>query len=145
MLDDNTNIIERIKNQKEALFNWEKELKQILSERPKNSIRIIKFYIVKIEWLNNYIQTFFKGKKDYNNLIFSYKFNLINNDNFFNVTTIKELPRVYPLNEICWYYIIRDKNREKGIMFEGKVYNEILLSKIMNIYNCNVYSFFFLD
>ena len=56
-MKDNNNIIERIKNQKEAFINWDKELKNLLlSENPKNQTRKLKFYIVKIDWLEKYKQ-----------------------------------------------------------------------------------------
>ena len=55
------------------------------------------------------------------------------------------MPRVYPLKDICWFYFIRNKNKEKELVFEGKFYNKILLSKIIFINECNIYCFFFLD
>ena len=146
MLDNNIDIIERIKNQNEELIKWDKELKKELSEKPKNSVRKIKLFLIKTDWLNNYAQTFFKGEKDDNKLIHSYQnFNLINNSYFFKLTSFKELPKVYPLNEICWLYIVRNKYIEKELMFEGKFYNKIFLSQIIIINNCNVYCFFFLN
>ena len=72
MLDNIAVTIERIKKQKESLISWEKELKRELSQKPRNSIRKIKFYPAKIDWLNNYVKTFFSGQKDYNYLIYSY-------------------------------------------------------------------------
>ena len=94
MIDNNTYIIERIKNQKEALTNWDTELKIELSQNQKNLTRKIKFYIVRTDWLKNYVQIFIKGQKDYNNLIYSYyNFNFINNDFFSKATSFKEFSK----------------------------------------------------
>ena len=143
---DNKNILKIINNQKEIFNKWVKELKKELSENAMNSNKSIILYLVKIIWIKNYEQRIFNEQKDINNLINLYiNFKLINNDYFFKVTTIKELPYVYPLNENCWSNFIRDKDKEKELIFEGKFYNKLLLFKLMTINNCNIYCFFYLD
>ena len=77
--------------------------------------------------LKNYEQIFFNGPKENNNSIKSYKhLKLIDNDFLFENTTIKKLPRVYPLNQKYWLNFI-NKDKEKELIFEGKFYNKILI------------------
>ena len=143
-MKDNDIIIKRIKKQKEAFNNWDKELKKELSEKQNNPKKTIQLYLIKNVWLKNYIQIIFNGQNDSISSINSYKkFKMINNDYFFKVTTIKELPRVYPLNQECWLNFI--KNKEKELNFEGKFYNKILFFKLLALNKCNIYCFFFLD
>ena len=140
---ENKNILEIINTQKEMLNNWVKELKKELSENTMNSNKSIILYLVKIVWIKNYEQRIFNEQKDINNLFNLYiNFKLINNDYFFIVTAIKELPYVYPLNENCWNNFRRDKDKEKELIFEGKFYNKLLLFKLKTINNCNIYCFF---
>ena len=139
-MEDNNNIIERIKNQKKAFINWNTELKKELSEETKNPIKSIQLYLIQYVWLKNYEQIFFNGPKENNNLIKSYKnLKLINNDNLFKATTIKDLPRVYPLNKNCWLNFIRNKDKENELIFEGIFYNKILIFKLIILNNCNIY------
>ena len=140
----NNNFIERIKNQKEAFYNWDKELKKEFLEKTKSPVKSMELYLVPIVWLKNYIQTFFNGQKNNNNLIKTYyNFELINNDYYYKVSTIKELPRLYPFDEKCWSHFNIDK--EKELKFKGEFFNKILIFKLIIINSCNVYCFFFLD
>ena len=122
----NNNFIERIKNQKEAFYNWDKELKKELLEKTKSPVKSMELYLVPIVWLKNYIQTFFNGQKNNNNLIKTYyNFELINNDYYYKVSTIKELPRLYPFDKKCWSHFNIDK--EKELKFKGEFFNKILI------------------
>ena len=126
------------------LSKWKKQLKKNLS---KNESKKEVFFIISYYWLDKLEQYLSNDKSeeiDLNELYEKYK---DTNNELFDAflkpeINIKELPKIFILNEIMWENV---KNEEDNVINTinsiGYVENKMLLLKVLDL----IYCFFFLD
>ena len=126
------------------LSKWKKQLKKNLS---KNESKKEVFFIISYYWLDKLEQYLSNDKSeeiDLNELYEKYK---DTNNELFSAflepeINIKELPKIFILNEIMWENV---KNEEDNVINTinsiGYVENKMLLLKVLDL----IYCFFFLD
>ena len=146
-------ISNKIKIQQNYLNEWKKKLEKKLLENASNETKDIYLFLISEKWLKKYVNFFFYKINNDNvydsNLNNKYnKYELIDNNNLFNVDEFKELPNIFPLNDRCWYSLIRNNEKEKEIKIKANFYNHILIFDLnlkLNNINDRIYCFFFLD
>ena len=131
---------ENLNELKKALINWENEL---LIEISKNSNKKELIYLMNLKLLDKY---FSKEKMTTSELA---KFNeelWIDNKELSNIyadpkKSIKNYPKLFPLNNICLNLFNINNNNEKIKLLNGTFHNKILLLKLIKYCYC----FFFAD
>jgi len=117
-------IIILVDKQKQALFDWEEKIKNILN-KDLNHIIEINIYLIDAQWLQKYINKFFLEKipNDYVINLKNYEFidnSTLNNDIYNN-------SKFFILNEDCWNLFVRDRTKEIEIKYKGFFDRKILL------------------
>jgi len=134
-------ILDKITNQMTYFTLWETGLKDELKNKYDKKQNI---FIINKDWIDEYKKTIFNNENKKNeDLIELYKnFKLIDNQ-LPNVSSVKDLKSVFPLNEESWKSFIKDQKKEKQNMYEGVFGNNIL------IFNVNkeqrIHCFYFID
>ena len=118
-------ISDIIKNQKRELNNWMETIKSKLKLQLNNKINKVDIFLIDKDWLDKYTKTFFDYKDNLEIDEAFLKFENIDNSKLSK--EINENSKFYILNENCWLTLIRDRNKELEIKFEGYFLNNILL------------------
>ena len=118
-------ISDIIKNQKRELNNWMETIKSKLKLQLNNKINKVDIFLIDKDWLDKYTKTFFDYKDNLKIEESFLKFENIDNSKLSK--EINENSKFYILNENCWLTLIRDRNIELEIKFEGYFLNNILL------------------
>ena len=118
-------IIDIINNQKRELQIWNQTIRAGLQHQLNNKINKIDIFLIDKDWLDKYSKTFFDYKDNLKIEEAFLKFENIDNSKLSK--EINENSKFYILNENCWLTLIRDRNIELEIKFEGYFLNNILL------------------
>ena len=147
MKDNDNDIINKIKKQKEELNQWENNFIYYLS---KDSYKKDYLYLVEKEWLRRYQKIILDveiNDKNKNKLIKNYKsFKDINNNQLMDIysdpkSNLSNFPKVSVLNINTWRRIQKENGKSIPIKSVSVFYNKLLLITLIK-YN---YCFFFLD
>jgi len=147
MKDNDNDIINKIKKQKEELNQWENNFIYNLS---KDSYKKDYLYLVEKEWLRRYQKNILDveiNDKNKNKLIKNYKsFKDINNNQLMDIysdpkSNLSNFPKVSVLNINTWRRIQKENGKSIPIKSVSVFYNKLLLITLIK-YN---YCFFFLD
>lgn len=147
MKDNDNDIINKIKKQKEELNQWENNFIYNLS---KDSYKKDYLYLVEKEWLRRYQKIILDveiNDKNKNKLIKNYKsFKDINNNQLMDIysdpkSNLSNFPKVSVLNINTWRRIQKENGKSIPIKSVSVFYNKLLLITLIK-YN---YCFFFLD
>ena len=138
---EESQILDKITNQKTSFTNWKGALK---NELKKKLDKAQDLYIISKEWIEEYQKTIFQNeKKDNDELIKLYKnFKLIDNKLPF-ISSLKDLKSIFPLNEESWKSFVKDETKEKPNIYRGEFHYNILIFKISK--EERIYCFFFVD
>ena len=106
-------IFDKITNQMTFFTLWETGLKDELKNKYDKKQNI---FIINKDWIDEYKKTIFNNENKKNeDLIELYKnFKLIDNQ-LPNVSSVKDLKSVFPLNEESWKSFIKDKKKKSQI------------------------------
>ena len=145
----NMNISEKIKSQQSCLNEWKKDLIKQLLEESSNEVKDIYLFLISGKWLEKYENIFFNKKYNNNDSTLNnkyIKYELIDNNNLFNIHEFIQLPNIFPLNEKCWFSLIRKKEKENEIKIKANFYKHILIFDLnIQCINDRIYCFFYLD
>ena len=139
-----------IKHQLDELNNWEKEIKEILSNPSKYKRKEIKLYLISYKNLEKYKGNILEKKMSSELINLYNSLNLIDNSLFYS-NNINELPIIFVLNKNTWSSFTIGVRKERPLIYIGEFNNNILIFKLAekrsdlnDIYE-KIYGFFYLE
>ena len=139
--NEENQILNKITIQMTCLAIWESGLKKDLTTKLDKTQNI---YIINKDWLDEYKKSVFNFENKKNDeIIKPYKnFKLIDNE-FPNVSSLRDLKIIFPLNEESWKSLVKDEKKENPKIFQGQFGYNILILKMSK--EERIYCFFFVD
>ena len=139
--NEENQILYKITIQMTCLALWESGLKKDLTTKLDKTQNI---YIINKDWLDEYKKSVFNFENKKNDeIIKPYKnFKLIDNE-FPNVSSLRDLKIIFPLNEESWKSLVKDEKKENPKIFQGQFGYNILILKMSK--EERIYCFFFVD
>ena len=143
MDEELTKILNKINEQKIAYSKW---INELITELSNNSRYDKELYLINKSWIEKYQQQIFNESHNEYELFSLYKqFENIDNSDLLSLKDFNKLPKLFILNDKCWFSFVKDENIEKPIKLKGQFINKMIIIDFIKEKNYTIYCIFFLD